>query len=250
MLVMCGLVLFAMDKAGHPAASRLRTGVLDVVTPVLGVVASPFDTVASIGEWVSQTFAIRSENITLRNQNIQLLQWQALAKQTEAENRSLRALLNVVPAQKRSYVTVQLVSDLSGPYAHSALVNGGTQQGIKVDQAVINENGLVGRVVDAGDTSARVLLLGDINSRVPVVAEQAREKSILAGNNEDLPSLYYVSANSKIAVGERIVTSGDGGVFPAGIPVGIVTSVEKGAVKVQPYVDASSIEYVSAVGLQ
>lgn len=249
-LAMFGLVLFAMDKAGHPAAVRLRTSIVDVVTPVVGAIGSPFAAIADFRAWIGEMVDMRSQNIALKNENLQLLQWQAAAKQMQSENEALRALLYVVPAQKRNFVTVRIVSDIGGPYVHSAIINGGSEQGIEADQAVINENGLVGRVISVGMNSARVLLLSDINSRVPVVAEKAGEKAILIGNNDELPSLNYVAASSRIEVGERIVTTGDGGVFPSGIPVGVVTSVDKGAVRVQPYADHARLEYVSAVSLE
>jgi rod shape-determining protein MreC len=165
----------------------------------------------------------------------------------EVENRSLRELLKVVPTKQSNYITARIVSDMSGPYVRSALIGGGAQAGMKKNQAVINEHGLVGRVVEVGDNTARVLLLADINSRIPVVAETSGEKTILVGNNNDLPTLSYLSPSSMIAVGERIVTSGDGGVFPRGLPVGVVTKVEKGVVHVQPFVDPSRMEYISAV---
>src|SRR5207244_4520586 len=94
--------------------------------------------------------------------------------------------------------------------------------------------------------SARVLLLNDINSRVPVIAERTGEKSILIGNNSDMPTLSYLTADSKIKTGDRVITSGDGGVFPEGIPVGVVTSAH-GGFKVQPYVDATQISYISVI---
>jgi rod shape-determining protein MreC len=245
MLVTSGLALIVMSKAGNPAITKLRTSINDAVMPVLAVAASPFDVVHDAGVWMKEMVSLRAENISLKNQNVQLLQWQAAAKDLEEENRSLRELLNAVPSRKRSYITARVVSDLGGPYVHSALLNGGSEQGINKDQAVINESGLAGRVVDVGKTSARVLLLTDINSRVPVMAEKAHEKAILAGSNNDTLNLTYLTANSAIQEGDRLVTSGDGGVFPPGIPVGIVTSIEKGAVSVQPFVDPIKIEYVS-----
>lgn len=247
LLMTAGVALMVMSKSGNPMAERLRTSITDVAVPVLAFAASPMDAIARGGAWISETVHMRSENVMLRNQNVQLLQWQALAKEMEAENKSLRSLLNVIPAQKRNYITARVVSDLGGPYVHAALINGGKSHGIRKDQAVINEDGLVGRVVEAGETSARVLLLSDINSRVPVLAEKSREKSILSGNNDGLPTLSYLAADSKVALGERIVTSGDGGIFPSGVPVGVVTGIEKGAVQVQPFVDTTKIEYVSAI---
>lgn len=246
-MIMFSTALLIMSKTNNPAVARLRTNITDIVTPVLAVAASPFDAIYNAGAWVADMSRLREENIMLKNQNIELLQWQAAAKQMEVENQSLRTLLAVVPQQKNSFITVRLVSDLGGPYVHSALISGGRDNGIHKDQAVINESGLMGRVVDVGTSSARILLLNDINSRVPVIAEHSGEKSILVGNNNDLPMLSYLSAEGKIEVGERIVTSGDGGVFPPGIPVGVVVSVEKGNVKIQPFVDPTKVEYVSVI---
>lgn len=247
MMVTLGLALMVMSKTNNPAIGRLRTSVTDIMTPVLAVASSPMDAISSAGTWLNEAARMREENLVLKAQNAQLLQWQSAAKDMETENRSLRALLNVVPAHKAGYITVRVVSDFGGPYMHSALISGGVDNGIKKDQAVINEKGLMGRVVDAGATSARVLLLNDINSRVPVIAERTQEKGILAGNNTDLPSLSYLAADSRIQVGDRIVSSGDGGVFPKGIPVGVVTAIDSGAVKVQPFVDSTTLEYVSVV---
>ena len=244
------VLLFAMNRAGSPAVLQLRTHLTDAITPVLAVVSSPLDVVRGATAWVSELVALREENIRLKNENVQLLQWQAAAREMESENQALRAMLNVVPMQKRSYITARIVSDLGGPYMHAALINGGQSTGIKVDQAVVTEVGLLGRVIEAGDTSARVLLLTDINSRVPVIAEQSREKSIMVGASGALPELSYLAANSEIAVGERVVTSGDGGVFPPGVPVGVVASVDGGVVKVQPFADPSKASFVSAVDYQ
>ena len=246
-LTAMSLSLVIFSQTGSPAATRLRANVLDILTPVVSFVSAPVNALASAGNWVSEMASLRSDNIALKNANTQLLQWQSLAKDMEAENKNLRAMLNVVPSKKNRYVTARVVSDMSGPYVRSALIGAGTENSVKKDQAVINERGLVGRVVEVGDGSARVLLLADINSRIPVVAEASGEKVILVGNNNNLPTLSYLAPDSRIKVGERIVTSGDGGVFPRGLAVGIVKSVEKGVVQVQPFVDMNSTEYVSVV---
>ena len=247
MMVTLAMALMIMSKTNNPAVTRLRTHVMDGVTPLLTLASSPMNAVHNMGTWIGEMSRLRQENVALKNENVELLKWQSQAKAMEAENKSLHALLHVVPSQKSSFITARIVSDLGGPYVHSALINGGGDSGIKKDEAAISDNGLLGRVVDVGDSSARILLLNDINSRVPVIAENSHEKSILVGNNSDTPTLSYITSESKIKVGERIVTSGDGGIFPEGIPVGIVTNVNKGAVKVQPYVDATRVEYVSIV---
>ncbi len=246
-LMFVSLLLMVAGQANNPNVSRLRTNIIDGFAPIVEFAAKPFDAAANIGAWFSEMAQLRSENISLKNANLQLLQWQSIAKSMEAENNSLRTLAHAVAIPKSSYVTTRIVSDMGGPYVRSSLIGGGLEQGIKKDQAVINEHGLVGRVIEAGNNNSRVLLLNDINSRIPVMGENSREKTILVGNNNDLPSLSYLSPDSSIKVGERIITSGDGGIFPRGIAVGVVTSVEKGIVQVQPFVDATKIEYVSVV---
>ncbi len=246
-LMALSMLLIVMGQVNSQFAVRLRVKLMDVVLPVVSVASKPLDAVADFGAWVGEMSQLRSENIALKNTNLQLLQWQSLAKSLEAENNNLRSLMNVVSIPKSRYITARIVTDMSGPYVRSALIGGGNAQGIKKDQAVINEYGLVGRVVETGDTSSRVLLLNDINSRIPVMVESSREKAILVGNNNELPSLSYVLSDSSIKVGDRIITSGDGGVFPRGIVVGVVSKIEKGVVRVQPSVDAARIEYVNVV---
>lgn len=247
MLITAGCVLLVMSKANNPAVTRLRTQIADIAVPLLSVAASPMDAVHNAGVWMGDMVNLRAENITLKNANAELLKWQEKAKAMEEENIALRKLLNVVPTSKSSYITARIVSDMGGPYMHSALINGGSVEGIGKDQAVISESGLLGRVVEAGQNSARILLLTDINSRVPVITESTHEKSILIGTNSETPSLAYLNADNKVKVGERIITSGDGGIFPEGIPVGVVTAIQNNTVSVQPYVDATSTQYVSVV---
>jgi rod shape-determining protein MreC len=107
--------------------------------------------------------------------------------------------------------------------------------------------GLVGRVTEVGERSARVLLITDINSYVPVVLESSRDRAALAGDNSERPRLLFLPNNAKPQVGERVTTSGHGGVFPAGLPVGVIVSTGDGGVRVQPFVDLDRLENVRLV---
>jgi rod shape-determining protein MreC len=239
--------LIIMSKAENPNSVSLRTSIADTLAPLMAVAASPMDAVASAGASIAGFVNLHQENIALRNQNIELLKWQALAKDIQQENDALRRLLHVVPQPGRSFVSARVVADASGPYAHAVLIQSSDVLTIKTHQAVVADRGLVGRVVDVGEKTARVLLLTDINSRVPVMLERTREKAVLAGSNDGLPSLLYLAVNTQVAVGDRLVTSGDGGVFPPGVPVGIVSANQQGIFKVEPFVQSSRLEYVSVV---
>src|SRR5690606_15094384 len=120
-----------------------------------------------------------------------LMQWQHVAIQLEAENAALRELLHYTSDEKLHFTTAKVISDRGGPFTRTVLVNAGTGLGVAQGQPVINGDGLVGRIIESGEHSARVLLLTDINSRMPVITETSRERAIAAGDNSTNLSLLY-----------------------------------------------------------
>ncbi len=131
-----------------------------------------------------------------------------------------------------------------GSFVRALLLNVGSERGVRKGQAAVSGDGLVGRVAEVGERSARVLLITDLNSRIPVVIQETRVRAILAGDNTNRPRLIYLSANSDLAEGQRVVTSGHGGAFPPGVPVGRVVSVGESGVRVAPFADADRLEFV------
>ena len=247
LLLTAAIALMVMSKAGNPAVTRLRTHITDIMIPLLAAAASPMDAMHNTGQWLGSLVYMHSENIALRNERIELLKWQQNAKALSVENEALRELLHVVAGSKSSFITARIVADIGGPYIHSALISSGAEDGVSKDQAVINQNGLIGRVVEVGRSSARVLLINDINSRVPVIIENTGEKSIMVGKNHQTPELAYLTADSKVKTGDRVITSGDGGIFPGGIPVGIVEMNDENEMVVRPFTNPSQTYYVSVV---
>ncbi len=130
-----------------------------------------------------------------------------------------------------------------------ALLNVGRKAGVTTGQAVVTAEGLAGRVAEVGDNSARVLFVTDVNSRLPVLVERTRERAILAGDNSPQLRLNLLQGVAGVQRGDRIVTSGDGGSFPVGIPIGEVEQGYDGhiSVKVRPFADFSRLEFVRVV---
>jgi rod shape-determining protein MreC len=155
--------------------------------------------------------------------------------------------LNMVPDSPASFVTAPVIGDTGGPFLRNLLLGAGSREGVQRLHVVTSGEGLVGRIVQVGERSARVLLLTDLNSRIPVMVGQSGERAILAGDNTDQPQLLYLTTEAEIAVGDRVVTSGLGGVFPASLPIGVVVRVAGTAARVQPYVDGRRLAYVRVV---
>jgi rod shape-determining protein MreC len=246
-LVLASFALMLLGKADTIVVERLRVLIDDGVSPVLQVLSRPASAVASVVNAVHDLAALRAENVRLAEENARLMHWQTVARELDNENKALRSQLNYTPDPDSAFITARVVGDTGGAFVHSMLINAGTREGVRKGQAVIAGETLVGRVAEVGDRSGRILLLTDINSRIPVIIEGTRAKAILSGDNSDRPRLQYLSPNSNPAVGNRIVTSGHGGAFPPGMPVGVIASIPDGVVHVEPFVHRYQLEYVTVV---
>jgi len=246
-LVMASFALMLLGKADTVLVERIRLVVEDALAPILDVMSRPAGTIADMVSAVHDLAALRAENVRLREENIKLLHWQTVARQLDNENRSLRSQLNFIPDPDPSFITTRVIGDTGGAFVHSMLVNTGTREGLRKGQAVIAGEVLVGRIAEVGARVARVLLVTDINSHIPVLIESSRAKAILTGDNSDRPRLNYLSPNTNATPGDRVVTSGHGGAFPPGVPIGVVASVQDGIVRVEPFVNRHQLEYVTVV---
>src|SRR5258708_3452496 len=126
-------------------------------------------------------------------------------------------------------------------YVRGALLNVGRKAGVASGQAVVTGEGLAGRIAEVGDNSARVLYVTDVNSRLPVLIERTRERAILAGDNSAQLRLTLLQSVAGVQRGDRIITSGHGGSFPVGIPVGAGVETGEGSVRVRPFGDFSRL---------
>jgi len=242
LLVLSAFTLMLLGKADTLVVERLRTTVTDAMAPVLDVLSKPAASVASVMNTVRELAHLRQENAELREENLSLLRWQALARQLQAENNRLRDLSGMVEDPKPRFITARVVADSGGVFARSLIVTAGSQHGARKGQVVVAAEGVVGRLTEVGHRASRVLLLTDPNSRVPVLLEESRARAILMGNNQDRPQLAFLKAKAGVSPGDRIVTSGIGHMFPPGLPVGVVSSVDDGHIWVDLFIDDSRLE--------
>ena len=239
--------LMLIGKADTILVERARMAVTDAVTPILRVMAEPAAGISQFVTNIRELAAIRQQNADLREANTRLLEWQAVAQKLENENRQLRGLLGTVYEPEARSISARVVADSGGAFAQSILITAGSRDGVAKGQAVVTGEGLVGRVTQSGFRSARVLLVTDINSRIPVRVGEAGDRAILAGDNSPRPLLNYLGMKSAVAPGDRIVTSGDAGAFPPGLPVGRVVVADETTVLVEPYASRDRLQFVEAL---
>ncbi|MDE2229492.1 MAG: rod shape-determining protein MreC [Alphaproteobacteria bacterium] len=245
-MIFISALLAVLGKADVLLFDRVRVLLADTLAPVLQVAGEPIASVSNAIGVVEDVVTVYRQNQELEIENQRLLQWQQVARRLESENEELRNLVRFAPQGAVSSVAAQVIADSGGAFLRNVLVDVGRRDGVARGQPAMTGDGLVGRVIELGDRTARILLLTDINSHIPVVVEGTHERAMLDGDNSDQPRLVYVQPKTPVKPGDRIVTSGSGGVFPPGLPVGVVASV-KGMIRVELYADLARLEMVRIV---
>ena len=216
----CGLMV--LGQADRPAAAWLRAAAADRVAPLYAVLQRPIDRVRGFWIELGAVAEIGAENRRLRAENDELRRWYAVAMALSAENQALKANLHWLPDPARRFVTARAIADIGGIYGRAVLLGAGTDQGLRKDQVALDADGLVGRVTELGARSARVLLITDLASRVPVTLDGSHASAMLVGSNAPMPRLMYYPDGVHPEEGERVVTSSEADAYPAGLPVGVV----------------------------
>lgn len=240
-------LLMIFSIASSEKASHIRMTVVDAASPIIETVSKPFVSASQAVTDMTGISALRAENLRLSEENKRLQEWYQTALKLEAENKSLRDFLNVTSEPDRAYLTTRILSDPGGRFVKSLLIPAGNNDGVESGQAVVTEDGLIGRISDSADKTARILLITDLNSRIPVMVEETHHRAILAGDNQEQLSLKHLPSDSGVAVGARIVTSGHDGILPPNIPVGIVSDIKGGIIKVLPLADMERINFVQVI---
>ena len=239
------VALLALGGANLGVVTFLGTRITDTLAPALGLLSEPVLAARRLAESAGELAALHEENARLRDQNRRLIEWQGVARQIALENQALRQALGMDPeAARQASVAARVVADGGGPFVHTVLLNVGRDHGVVRGMAGVNERGLVGRVIEVGRRSSRLLLLIDLNARIPVMVESSRDQAILAGDNTRQPKLIFLPLNPRVAVGDRVVTSGRGGLLPAGLKIGVVSEIADDRVAVATWVDWDRLEYV------
>ena len=246
-LVFLSLALIVLSRFNHSAIRELRAEAEAVVAPALGAALLPLDPVRRLIQHVQSSYEGFADLERLRGENQRLRQWESRARDLERKLGELATLAKALEQQEIPYRTVRVIATSSGAFVSSALLEAGLDHGIANGQPVMNADGLIGRIVEAGRRTSRVLLLTDINSRVPVLVGAGQVRAILAGDNGPEPGLMLLPhEQTSLAAGEEIVTSGLGGIFPRGLRIGVTRQAREG-LRASLNANLGQLEYVSVL---
>lgn len=245
-LFLTAFLFIMLSRFDSVAIEALNKVVIKVTGPVMQVAELPARMIHHVWTYFYDISHIYAENQLLRDENKQMMILQNKVRTLEVENQLLARLLNYVPPAEASFMSAQVVAESGDKFTHLLLIYVGNES-VKKGQIVMGDESVIGRIDTVSPPYAKVILITDINSKIPVVVERTRVRGILSGNNKDLPQLIFMRSTTDVQEGDIIVTSGVGGMFPAGLPIGFISSINGNKVEVEPMADLSRVEYVRIV---
>jgi len=244
LLVVFLMAVFVFWRIDNPRAEHQRALIVDRIVPAVDWLLTPMTHATEMLENMRSYSRIQRQNLELRRELRKMNAWREAALQLEQENAKLRTYNNVKPEPDLTYITGLVLADSGSPFRRSVLLNIGTQDGIVDGWAATDGLALVGRVSGVGKRTARVILLTDSNSRVPVLVQPSGQRAILTGDDSNLPLLQFVENVELVRPGDRIVTSGDGSVLPKDILVGQVVDGPDRKMRALPIADFRQLYFV------
>ncbi|MFC2966562.1 rod shape-determining protein MreC [Acidimangrovimonas pyrenivorans] len=238
------VAIFALWRIDSPRVERFRAALIDRVVPNFDWALIPVTKLADMADSFESYSRIYEQNQELRRELQQMKAWKEAALQLEQKNAKLLDLNQVRLDPKLTKVTGVVLADSGSPFRQSVLLNVGARDGIVDGWAVMDGLGLVGRISGVGRTTSRVILLTDSTSRIPVTIQPSGQRGIVAGDNTAVPPLDFVENTDMVRAGDRVVSSGDGGVFPSGLLVGQVVQGADHRLRVRLAADYERLDFL------
>ena len=226
------------------AYDQVRRAADHVTRPIGEGLSAPVGWARGAGDYIGSYIDAANENRRLKAQLVQANHWHDEALKLGEENARYRALMGVKTDPPIAMVFARTLTDARGPFSNTRLADAGASKGVVEGNPVLAEHGLVGRITGVSQDVSRIMLLTDTESRTPVMIARTNARAILTGDGGPTPKLNYLRSHDPLVEGDRVTTSGDGGVYPRGLPVGVVVKDLDGGWRVALDADASPIDYV------
>ncbi len=253
-LMVTALAIISSHRRDPGSLSLFERAIYALVRPVQSGLAHVLSGLRSTWEDYLALVHAQKENRRLVARIQELEQEMAECREIRASKERLETLLNFQSSMKLPSVVSRVIGEDSSGWFHTLLIDRGTKDGVERSMPVVAREGLVGHVVEAAHRTAKVLLITDRNSAVDVLLQESRTRAVLEGvGRQDVCLLKYVPRSENVQKGERVITSGLGGIYPKGLLVGNVAEVWKEGhglfqrVEVSPKVDFQRLEEVMVI---
>ena len=239
--------LFVLWRIDGPRVEKFRVLVIDTFVPSFEWMLRPMTSVVKLAKDYQSYEKLLEQNKELRRELQQMKSWKEAALQLEQENARLLDLSQLRLDSKLTHVSGIVMADSGSPFRQSVLLNIGSRDGIQDGWAAMDGLGLVGRISGVGSSTSRVLLLTDNASQIPVILQPSGQDAIVMGDNSFAPPVEFIENADMVRPGDRIITSGGGGVLPAGLLVGTLAMDPNGRLRARLAADYERLEFLKVL---
>ena len=243
-LVVLSIIFIFVETVETKPLNYIRSFIKDTIYRGSLVVSLPSKSFSSFTNIISEHINVYSSYSELKKENKELKNNISKSDFLELENTQLRKLIEEQVSSPSNLLGARVMLDKQSPYLNSFIINIGSNKDIKNGMAALDGKNFIGRIVDVNFFSSRVLLVSDLNSKIPVITEPSARHGILSGHGKNKPTLEYLPENHNIQPGDKVYTSGKEGIFPTGIPIGEV-KIENGIIKVSLFSDLSQVSFIN-----
>ena len=243
-LVILSIIFIFVETIESKPLNYLRSFVKDTIYRGSLVVSIPSKSFGNFSNFISEHINVHSNYRQLKKENDELKNNISKSDFLELENIQLRKLIEEQASSPTNFVSARVMLDKQSPYLNSFIINIGTNKNVKNGMAVLDGKNFIGRIVDVNFFSSRVLLVSDLNSKIPIIAEPSTHHAILSCRGKNEPTLEYLPKNHNIKDGDKIYTSGKEGIFSPGIPIG-KAKIEDDSIKVSLFSDLNQISFIN-----
>ncbi|MDR1693837.1 MAG: rod shape-determining protein MreC [Lactobacillaceae bacterium] len=247
-LFLSAFAFMLISKTDTKVIGETSSLAMNIVSPLIDTLSIPAKITVKGYDYAVDLQKTYKENIALKGENLKLNDENRYLKSLEIENRLLSRLLDYIPPPEATSSTIRIVATENDAFSNSVIAYTGGSDKIRKGHIAMSNTGVVGRVENVGKMYSKITLITDINSKIPVIVEKNRVRGILIGDNTNINKLMFTPRAADISIGDKIITSGIAGVFPPGLPVGVVISIDKSGIKVKPYADIQGAEYIRIIG--
>jgi rod shape-determining protein MreC len=243
-VIALAVVLVLLGKAQIGLFDRARAHATDLMAPMLEKVRGP---VAGFDRWIGsigEIFSVYEQNLKLKEENARLRQWRNVAVTLQGRVNRYQQLLHAVPDPQMNRVLARVIGRASRPFLQTMILDAGRGNKVLPGQAVMDARGMIGRIYLTGQRTSWVILLTDLNSRIPVTVAPRNVQAMMTGDNSGNPVLNLMSHTVTVHAGDQVTSSGDGGLLPAGLPIGTIMPDGAGGWRVALLADAASSQDV------
>lgn len=238
--------LILIQRSDENIVNDLQGKFIDKISPVISAIGDSISFIHKIGQFFEDIVDLYKQNQELKLQVDKMQVYTMLYDKVSAENKELKKLLNYTEDTPWHVMTARILINSNSLFSRNVIISVGQKNDVYKGQIITNESGLIGRVIEVYPSTSRVMLLNDVNSRIPVVSTVSRERAIVAGDGSNILRLLYLREGHKVVEGEMFISSGDGDLIPYGIPVGVAIKIDD-KYKVRPFVNIDQMEYVSLI---